>query len=274
MAKAVNISKEEAEFLAAEKVKKQKNELPSMKQLAINVDKVDDEGQKIDPDTWHIRGEKQYTDTVSFRPLRYKQKFIRMNQNEKKQWRTDNESIFVEGFEPAYDVRGGLACGRLIGKLPEHWTEEQRQANFKKATIYGFLFGLVTLPGGEPTLVNFRAAPAKATVIREAISTRSLGGDEMYRYDFTMQLVPKKGEKFVTLTMVPTLNNKHDSISDVLPYIKEIDSYIESHNNSIMKKREGLLERLKAIDTYKEVRSLATDFDDLEDPAFTKGLSL
>ncbi len=255
------LSNEEMEFLAAEAQKKTKNTNPQMKQLAINADKVDGEGKKIEPDTWHIRNENTYVDTVSFRPLRYKQKFIRMNQVDK-QWKTDCESIFVEGFEPAYDSSGGVGCGRLIGKLPTHWNEEQRLANFKKATIYGFLFGLVTFPTGSPVLVNFRAAPAKAQVIREAINSRNLGGEEMYRYDFTMKLVPVKGEKFITLEMAPNLKAKHESIADVLPYIKEIDTYVESHNANIMRRREQLISNLKAATTFTEVKSISEDFND------------
>lgn len=259
----VKVTPEEQAFLDAEALKRVKTNSPQMKQLAINADKVDEAGKKLEVDTWHIRKENVYSDTVQFRPLRYKQKFIRMVQNDK-QWKTENESIFVEGFEPAYDSNGGLGCGRLIGKLPAHWTEEQRQANFKKANIYGFLFGLVTFPGGTPTLVNFRAAPAKAQIVREAIANRALGGEDMYRYDFTMKLVPVKGEKFITLEMTPNLTKKYESIADMIPYIKEIDAYVAAHNDTIMRRREQLISNLKAANTYTEVASLATDFDDLE----------
>ncbi len=265
--KTAKITDEELEFLAQEAAKKTKTSNPQMKQLAINADKVDESGKKIEPDTWHIRGESTYVDTVQFRPLRYKQKFIRMAQYDK-QWKTECESIFVEGFEPAYDSNGGVGCGRLIGKLPTHWTEEQRLANYKKANIYGFLFGLVTFNGAAPVLVNFRAAPAKAQVIREVINSRNLGGEEMYRYDFTMKLVPVKGEKFITLEMTPNLKAKHESIADVLPFIKEIDNYCEYHNNSIMKRREQLISNLKAASTFTEVKSLADDFNDLEEEPF------
>lgn len=261
------LSDEEIEFLASEASKKAKNTSPMMKQLAINADKVDANGKKLEVDTWHIRGESTYVDTVQFRPLRYKQKFIRMNQVDKK-WKTDCESIFVEGFEPAYDSSGGLACGRLIGKLPTHWTEEQKLANYKKATIYGFLFGLVTIADQKPLLVNFRAAPAKATAIREAINNPNLGGADMYRYDFTMKLVPVQGEKFVTLEMTPNLKAKHESIADVLPYIKEIDAYVEAHNGNIMRRREQLISNLKAANTFTEVKAISDDFSDLEEEPF------
>lgn len=265
MTKTSKVSQEELEFLAAESAKRiSYGDAPQMKQLAINADKVDSEGNKIDVDTWHIRNDNTYTDTVIFRPLRYKQKFIRMVQNGK-QWKTDNQSVFVENFEPAYDTGGGVGCGRIIGKLPSHWTEEQKLANYKKATIYGFLFGLVTFPGKEPVLVNFRAAPAKANVVRVALSTATIGAelkDKFFKLDYTMKLVPIKGEKFVTLEMTPDLNNIHNDFADIYPYIKEVDAYIEAHNAGIMRRRTQILDNLKASTTYKEVTSLADDFSD------------
>lgn len=260
MTKAQKLSSEEVAFREAEAAKRSKNTI-MMKQLAINADKQDEQGNKIEPDTWHVRGENQYIDTVTFRPLRYKQKFIRMVQNGKT-WRTDNESIFVEGFEPAYDVKGGIGCGRIIGSLPDHWTKEQQLVNFKKASIYGFLFGLVTFPGKKPVLVNFRAAPAKTKAIREALSKKSIGDIPFDKIEYKLKLYTNKGDKFVTLEVTPDLNNVKDDFSEVYPHIKEVDAYIEAHNANIMRKREQLMQNLKANEVYKDVGSLADDFND------------
>lgn len=258
-------SLEEEEFLLEEarKNKAAGTAMPQMKQLMINADRVDEDGKKIDPDTWVIRGEKVYSDTVTFRPLRFVNKFIRMTQVNK-QWKTENESIFVSGFEPAYDMKGSVGCGRVIGKLPDNWTEVQKETNFKKATIYGFLFGLVTFPDAEPQLVNFRASPGKARVVRDAIAANSIGAKtKLYTVDFEMKLAPPaKGEKFPLLTMIPDLAHIATSFSDMIPYIRECDSFIESHNARIMQRREQLGANIKAASTYNEVSTLSEDFND------------
>lgn len=262
------ISQEELDFIEAEKLKNNQFNMPKMKQLAINLDKQDDEGNKIETDTWHVRGEKNYTDTITFRPLRFKQKFIRMVQNGS-QWKIDNESIMVEGFEPAYDTKGGVGCGRIIGTLPDSWTEDQKIANYKKAGIYGFLFGMTTFPGEKPFLVNFRCPPAKVRAIREALSKKNIGETPYYKLNYTMKLayLKKDGklEKYASLVMAPDLNDVQEDFSEILPYIKESDAFIEAHNDMIMKRRGSILDNLKAQATYKDVAALSEDFADEEE---------
>lgn len=265
-AKANTISQEEQEYLAAKEAKKKSFNGPRMKQLAINADKVDKEGNKIPDDTWHIRNESGYVEKITFRPLAYRQKFIRMVQSGKA-WKIDNESIMVDGFEPAYDIKGGVGCGRVIGNLPDNWTDEQKLDNYKKAGIYGFLFGLVTFPGKEPELVNFRCPPAKSGIVRNAISQKTLGENakSMYRYDFTMSLhypIDKETQKpsnRVSFDMIPDLSNPHNDFSEILPYIKEVDTFIEAHNASIMARREQMITNLKSHNTYKDVTAIAVD---------------
>jgi hypothetical protein len=263
---AQTLTPEEVAFLQKEQARKLETGtgLPQMKQLIINADKVDEDGNKIESDTWHIRGDKHYTDTISFRPLRYVNKFIRMVQGQDKRWKNENESIFVEGFEPAYDMKGTTGCGRIVGSLPDSWTEDQKQANFKKATVYGFMFGLATFPGEKPVLVNFRAAPAKAKVIRDAINKKTIGDLSIYQLDYTLKLAQVKGEKFPILEMTPDLNNVHTRFTDIIAYMPEVDNFISAHNKRIMSMRERLSENLKAGETFRQVVSLASDFDDEE----------
>lgn len=259
------VSDEEAAFLEKEQAKEASSSagtLPRMAQLAINLDFKDAEGNKVQPGTWHLRDTNLYSDTISFRPLRYTNKYIRMIKNGKI-WKSDNESIFVNNFDTAYDAKGTIACGRIVGTLPESWTEAQKQENFKRATCYGMLFGLATFPNEEPVMVNFRAAPGKAKVIREAISPKTLGKDSrMYYYDYILLLEPEAGSIHPNFTMLPNLNDRHTSIGDVIPYIEQADSFIEAHNSRIMKLRERIAEGSKAVTTYNDVKSLSDDFND------------
>lgn len=267
--KAIKITEEEQAYLAELAIREasEVKAMPMMKQLVLNEDSVNDKGEKVEPHTWNIRGENTYAEAVEFQPIYYKQKFIRMEKDGKK-WKTTNESIFVNmPWDNAYDSNGTMSCGRIVGKTPDNWTEAQKDANFKKATIYGFLFGMVTFPGSKPELVNFRAAPGKAKVIRAAIE--SLADTKLYRVPFTLKLnPPPKGERFSTLTIDTQLNKVKDSIGDIIPYMKECDSFIEAHNARIMERRKNFESRMSGAQVYADVKSLAADFEDLEDEAY------
>ena len=271
--KAKTISQEEIEYLAALKAKRDasKSAMPQMKQLAINMAQVDENGKDIQGSSWHIRGENTYSRTVTFRPTQLVNKYIKMSK-QGATWRTDNESIFVEGFEPAYDTKGTTACGRLVGRVPDSWTEVQKTENWKKSTSYAFLFGLVTFDGKEPELVNFRAAPAKAKVIREAL--KSLGGDNDYLYyTFTMKLIPdKQAGGQPSMEMTTDAKHKHTTFGELMPFIKESEKYIADHNAQIMIRRKNFEAQVGAGSSFKEIETLAGDFDD-ELPINLKGIN-
>lgn len=262
MTKVQKLTSEEEAFLAEEQIKDaaKKPSIPQMTQLLINADFQDDKGNKVIPFTWNIRGEAEYVETIEFQPLRYVSKFIRMVQEDKK-WKNENESIFFNGWEPAYDKLGTIGCGRIIGRLPTTWTEEQKQANYKKATQYGFLFGLAKFPGKDAVLVNFRASPSKDRYIREMVTKNLPEGKKMYQVPFNMTITPPaKGEKFPGLVM--TALNKDVSLKEAIPFIQEVDHFIKAHNDRIMQYRKQFEDRVAGRATYNEVASLASDFDD------------
>lgn len=263
------MTKEEADFLAEQKAKRatSTSTLPKMSQLAINLDPVDKDGNDAPIGSFFIRDEAGYSRAVTFRPLRCVTKYMKIGKV-KGQWKTENESIFVEGFDTAYDAKGGVACGRVVGQLPAEWTESQKKDNMNKATCYAFLFGLVTLPGKEPQLVNFRASPAKAKAVRDAIRTVPKA-EEIFYYNFNMKLVPVSGTIHPNLEMVADFNNKLTRIADIIEPMKQVDTFIEEHNKRIMSYRDRQSVKADAKEVYKDVSgSLADDFEDSDGVPF------
>lgn len=261
--KTNEVSQETLDFLEAEKARKETLQASSakMKQLAINTDLVDKDGKDITPSSFYIRDEGIYSRTCTIRPLRYYSKFIKQVQ-QAGQWKIDNQSIFVENpfRQHAYDARGGIACGRLVGKAPSNWTEVQKTENYKKAIWYGFAFGIVTIPGGTPTLINFRIPQSKTRTFTDALAL--LDGKDMYKYNFEMKLSPVAGSNFPKLEVTPVLATELD-VSDIVPYIKEVDSFVKSANDAVMASRSRLEANLKANTAYKDVGgTLADDFND------------
>lgn len=264
MAKTKTVdNKELEEFLAKEQARKAANTSTqqSMTQLAINDSSVDKDGNDIKPHTFNIRGGDVYSRTAVIRPLRYYSKFIKQVQTNG-QWKIDNESIFVENpfTQNAYDLRGGIACGRLVGKTPANWTETQKLDNLKKAVWYGFLFGIVTLPGAEPVLVNFRIPQSKTRAFGDAL--KLIGKEDMYKYNFNFTLKLEAGKKFPIMEVAPDLAHKLDQVSDIIEDMKEVDSFVEASNARIMKQRERLQTQVQDQQDYKDIKELASDFDD------------
>lgn len=246
-----------------------KQAFPQMKQLAINTDMVDAEGNKIPMGTFYIRGEKDYSETVKFRPLAYYSKYIKSVKNDKG-WKIENETIFVENFESPLDIKGGIACGRLLGKaIPSAWTESQLKENSGKATCYCFMFGLVEFPGKEPVLVNFRASPAKARVLRETL--KPIDRNTLFFNEFTLKLVPVTGTVHPKLEMELTDTTIPTGLKETIkPAYEEAKKFVATNNARILDIRNRVLKSRSAstADTnlYEKVDELSDDFKDEEIP--------
>lgn len=137
--------------------------------MAINIASEDSDGKEIPVKTFTIVGTGKYSKTVKFRPLGMYNKLIAMKQDGT-QWKVTNETIMFRK-EQAIDARGGVGCGRLLGKaIPESWGDAEKKANRAKAQYYGFLFGYVEFPDSEPVLCNFRVPSGKAALIGNALA--------------------------------------------------------------------------------------------------------
>lgn len=233
MAKAQELTQEEQDIINKFDGGQSTKEASNMSILLINVDDTDSTGKEVPAKTFHIKGTELYSKTITFRPLHFMNKLISMKQDGKT-WKTTNESILYQMFEQPIDARGGIACGRLLGKaIPEHWNEEQKKANKAKANFYGFLFGIAQFPGADPVLVNFRVTGGKAKQFSDVFSNykaKGLGG--MRDFNLTLGLKPEKGTVHPKLVIVPDVERKLLS-AGLGEHLKSVDEYIESHNTRI-----------------------------------------
>lgn len=207
----------------------------SMPYLSMNIASEDDDGNEIPVKTFHLSGTKLYSKTVRFRPYLYKNKLIAMKQDGKN-WKTTNETLFYSGKEQPLDARGGIACGRLLGKaIPESWGEEQKKINKAKATYYGFLFGTVEFPGQEPVVCNLRVPAAKAFQVSNVMNDldKAHGGYQKYMLNLKLISNPKdKSSPHPVLEIEPDLSTVLTS-SGTGDNVNKIREFIESHNKRI-----------------------------------------
>ncbi len=224
--------------------------------LTMNIASEDDDGNEIPVKTFTLSGTKQYSKSVRFRPLAYHIKMIAMKQDGKV-WKTTNETIFYTQTEQPIDARGGLGCGRLLGKaIPESWTEEQKKANKAKATYYGFLFGLVEFPGQEAVLCNFRIPAGKAVQVSNVINDlkKNHGGNfEAYMLNMKLATNPKdKSSPHPILEIEPDLSTKLP-LSGITETLRTIKAYIEQHNTRIRTSHQNAKLARKSLESDASV---------------------
>lgn len=232
---AEKMTKEETDLLD-ELNGKSANAGPSMPYLSINIASEDKDGKEIPVKTFHLSDTDLYSKTVKFRPFAFYNKLIAMKQDEKKAWKTINETIMYRMLEQPIDARGGVACGRLMGKaIPTTWTEEQLRANKAKANYYGFLFGTVQFPGSEPVLCNFRVPGGKAVQVNNVLKDLDTnhGGFQQYAVNMTLKSNSKdKASPHPIIDIEPdvgTVLPRSGNLKD----LTAIKGYVDAHNKRI-----------------------------------------
>lgn len=231
--------------------------------LAVNIASEDGEGKEIPVKTFNLVGTDSFSKTIKFRPLAFYNKLIAMTKDGTK-WKTTNETIFYQKEQPV-DARGGLACGRLLGRsVPESWTEEQKRANKQKANYYGFLFGYVEFPNKEPVLCNFRLPAGKAMQISQVLNDleRNHGGKfQVYRIDMKLITNPKdKSSPHPVLEISPDLTQVL-SISGTGGDLLQIKEYVTQHNARIKSSFQNAQLARNSLKSDFEVTAAVEDDD-------------
>ena len=233
--------------------------------LTINIASEDSEGNEIPVKTFHLSGTDYYSKSVRFRPLGFYNKLIAMKLEGNK-WKTTNETILYQQREQPIDARGGVACGRLMGKsVPESWTPEQVQANKKKANYYGFLFGLVEFPGKGSVLCDLRVPGGKAMQISNLLTDLEKTQQAKYRnFMINMKLAtnPKdKSSAHPVLELSPDLSVKLPD-TGLRDHGDAIAAYILAHNTRIKESFQAAKLARNSLNSDAEVVAGVDGFDD------------
>lgn len=239
-----------------------------MPSLAINIATEDDAGNDIPAKTFTLIGSGEYSKSVKFRPLAYYSRLLAMKQDGTT-WKTTNETIFFKGGEQPIDSRGGIGCGRLLGKsIPESWTEEQKKANKAKAAFYGFLFGLVYFEGKEPVLCNFRLPATKSYAVSTVLNELRAKHGDFTRYMLELKLASNPRDRsspHPVIEIVPDVS-KELPLSGLLEPLKAIKAYVDSNNSRIRENHQKAKLARKSLDEDVEIDSKLASFGDDEIP--------
>lgn len=234
--------------------------------LEINTKSRDEEGKKLPIGAWHITGTDVYFDgVISFRPVRAASKLISYVEKETNNWQLRGESIYFSDYrDEILDSTGGVALGRKFGR---QYSDEDKEASKKNASVYFDIFGLVDIGDGEQRPVMFRTRGGKMFRMSEAFKSVPKG-KEYSQYAFNIEALQevdpatKKVSDYWTIKVVPDMSQVLP-ISPILAYNAEVNEYIKATNESIIRQFKQNAGR-KAEDVLVEsvTAETAEAFDD------------
>jgi hypothetical protein len=231
------ISPEEQAYLDSLRSNKQSGPT-GPNRLEINTKSRDEDGKKLPIGAWHITGTDVYFDgTISFRPVRAVNKLISYTEKEANNWQLRGESIYFSDYrDEILDSTGGIALGRKFGR---QYSDEEKEASKKNASVYFDIFGLVDIGDGEQRPVLFRTRGGKMFRMSEAFKSIPKG-KEYSQYAFNLEALQevdpttKKVSDYWTIKVVPDMS-KVLPISPILAYNAEVNDYIKATNESIIR---------------------------------------
>lgn len=230
--------------------------LEKMHLLAINADAKNKEGERTPLNTFHLVGESNYVPKITFRPFLLVNKLLRSKQGSDNSWKVTAESIYFKTvMEEIFDTTGGMACGRKFGKDTYTMTGEQKEANKKAASWYGFLFGLLDMGDGELKLANFRLTGGKAVALAPKLREMGKNPEDSV---MTIELEPNDSNpRFSDLQI--TVNKSKDIIpTDKKAEIHElINSFVKEHNDRIVARYHEANKNATAKDIFDELEEAA-----------------
>lgn len=180
-------------------------------------------------------------DSFLLRPLEMYTKIVAYNE----EFKVKAESNLFQNKKEAIDTWGNAAtdkpgriCGRVIwNNLLEDATDEEKAANKAKAKFYVLIFGIATVEGHDPILVDFRIGGVK---FMDAVNILKRLKDDKGEYcKGEIKFVAKPSDEYdwpdITLSADFSRNLPMEGLE---PLFETVEAFVQEHNAQIVKKAE------------------------------------
>jgi len=221
-------------------VKKQENttakaELPENANEIFKL-KIDRETQKF-----FIEGLDSYGkfDEVTIRPLDTLNKIVAYND----EFEVKAESTLYRELKQATDSWGGKAgdgklCGRLLWKADTNkLSDEEKQANKEKAKFYALIFGIATVYGKKPVLIDLRVGGSKFMDVISILNKIKQDKKEYNKAELKVKAYPSEDYDWPELEFMPDFSRELP-VTGLEPCLETVEAYIEKHNSDVEKKAQ------------------------------------
>lgn len=198
--------------------------------------KIDRESQKF-----FIDGLEKYGqfEELLLRPLDMLNKIVAYTED----FEVKSESTLYRELKSAKDSQGksasdkeGKVCGRVIWKnLTEDMSEDEKATNKSKAKFYVMLFGVATVKGQEPVLVDFRVGGTKFMEVINLLNKIKEDKGEYNRGEIRLKASPSEEFDWPELEFMAEFS-RDLPVTGLEPLFDTIEGFIEYHNAGIEKK--------------------------------------
>ncbi len=241
---------------AVKEASQSKAELPKITDEIFKM-KINRETQQFFIDGLEAYGQ---FDELTIRPLDILNKIKAYNED----FEVTSESNLYRTLKEATDSKGnsasgkeGKVCGRVVWKnLTDEFSEDEKQENKEKAKFYAFLFGIATIKGQDPILVDMQIGGKKFMEIINLVDKIQKEKGDYNRAE--IKVTAHKSEEFDWPELEFTLDFSRElPIDGLSPLLDTVEGYVEYHNSGIEKKAREYLDKKagKTVNTFKKKTS-------------------
>ncbi len=200
---------------------------------------------KINPETqkFYIEEQDSYGEfeEVTIRPLEFYNKIKAYDED----FKVKSESILYQQLKDAYDSRGraasdneGVVCGRIVWKSKtKDLSEDEKEENKSKAKFYCFIFGVASIKGKEPILIDFQTGGATFMDVIQLVEKIKKEKGDLYKGEIRIKANHNDEFDWPSLEFMPEFS-RDLPIEGLEPFFDTIEAYVQQHNERIDKKIE------------------------------------
>lgn len=241
---------------------------PLFPRLSVNRDAEDDDGNPLPVGTYTYKDTtgQHFSKTAKFRPFMNVYQYSVYDSDTKKY---TNRTIMFKNFrDELIDIKGGTACGKVMGKEKDNLSEAQKEQQ-KKIKCARIVFGQVTFPDKEPVAVlwkmggsNFMAPDA---VFKELAKNKRL----FWTTELDLSLTRKKAGATTYYEMGVEYDRTVNLpfTEDDFALLRQFNEIVTTENDAVRALYQAALKDTPTQDDINDERSLADILgnDDLDD---------
>ncbi len=193
--------------------------------------KIDKDTQKFFIDELEDYGQ---FDEFTLRVLDSANKLVAYNDD----FEVKNETHLFKRPDEAHDAQGGIGCGRkLFRRETEGFSEDEKAANKAKANWYTLVFGIATVNGKPPVLIDFRIAGGAQIEANNILNKIKADKKEFHKAEIRVKAFKNDEFDWPKLEFTGDFSRELP-VSGLEPLFDTVEAYIANHNEKIDEKAE------------------------------------
>lgn len=240
---------------------------PLFPRLSVNRDAEDDDGNPMPVGTFTFKDAngQHFSKTAKFRPFMNVYQYSIYDNDTKKY---TNRTVMFKNFrDELIDIKGGTACGKVMGKEKDNLTEAQKEQQ-KKIKCARIVFGTVTFPDQAPVAVLWKMGGANFMAPDGVFKELSKNKRLFWTAELDLSLTRKKAGATtyyeIGVDYDRTVNLPFTE--DDMALLRQFNDIVQTENTAVRELYQAALKGTPTTSDLDDERSLADILgDDLDD---------